>query len=72
MSKKEYQQKFVIGNTDYTREQLSKGVYGWGASSKQFLDRIVTFENEGFSVKFETSLLRKLFGVGKYRVVGYR
>lgn len=67
-------EKIKIGNSDYSRKQMEQGDIGWtiGCSSKYFLDTIKQYESEGFTVKFETSILRKIFGMGIYEVVAYR
>lgn len=62
----------LIGNSDYNREELEQNKWGWGNSSLDFLNEIREYESLGFEVKFETSLLRRIFGVTKYKVVGYR
>lgn len=62
----------IIGNSDYSRKQMEEGSSGWGVSSSEFLETIREYEIQGYDVKFETSIFRMIFGVTKYRVVGYR
>lgn len=66
--------KIVIGNSDYSREEMESGLAegGWGTDTDEYLRRIKYYENTGRIVKFETSLFRRLFGIGKYRVVSYQ
>lgn len=65
-------EKINIGNTDYTKAQMEKGVYGWGTSNEEFLQTIRTYEADGYTVKFETNLLRRIFAIGIYKVVAYK
>jgi hypothetical protein len=65
-------EKIKIGNSDYKREQMEQGVYGWGTSNSEFLQTIKQYEAEGYTVKFETNLWRRIFALGIYKVVAYR
>ena len=67
-------EKVKIGNSDYSRIQMEQGDSGWtiGCSAEYFLNTIKQYENEGYTVKFETSIWRKIFGWGIYKVVAYR
>jgi hypothetical protein len=65
-------EKIKIGNSDYTKQQMEQGVYGWGTSAREYIETIKQYENEGYTVKFETSIWRKIFGIGIYKVVAYR
>ena len=65
-------EKIKIGNSDYTKEQMQKGVHGWGTSDKDFLETIKQYEDDGYTVKFETSIWRKIFCVGIYSVVAIK
>lgn len=31
-------EKIKIGNSDYKREQMEQGVYGWGTSAREFIE----------------------------------
>ncbi len=62
----------IIGNSDYDRKELEDGRCGWGTTSNDFLETITEYESLGFEVRFETSFFRKIFGVTKYKVVGYK
>lgn len=64
--------KIKIGNSDYNRKQIESGVYGWGTTNKVFLQTIKEYEDDGYIVKFETSIWRKLFCVGIYNVVAIK
>ena len=64
--------KVIIGNSDYTRKEIENGA-GWVIGNPvNFLQTIRAVEREGYTVKFETSLFRKILCVSKYRVVGYK
>lgn len=65
-------EKIKIGNSDYTREEMEQGVYGWGTSSSEFLQTIKTYEAEGYTVKFKTNLWRRIFAFGIYKVIAYK
>lgn len=66
------QEKIVIGNSDYTREDMKNNISGWGTTSVDFLDTINYYEENGYKVNFETNLFRKIFGFGIYKVVAYK
>ena len=72
MSKKK--EKIVIGQSDYTREEMRNGTIGWafGTSSSTFLDIIAHYEHDGYEVKFEGGLFQRLFGLGRYKVTAYK
>jgi len=65
---------FLIGRSDYTRKQMESGESngGWGATTELFLNTISNYEKNGFTIKFETSLWRKIFGCGIYKVIAYK
>jgi hypothetical protein len=67
--------KIIIGHSDYSREEMISekafGGFRFGVSPDTYLECIQTLENAGYFVKFETSFFRKIFGIGKYRVVAY-
>ena len=65
-------EKIKIGNSDYKREEMEQGVYGWGTSNAHFLKTIRAYEAEGYTVKFETNLFRRIFALGIYKVTAYR
>ena len=65
-------EKIKIGNSDYTKEQMQKGVYGLGTSDKDFLEIIKQYEDDGYTVKFETSIWKKIFCTGIYSVVAIK
>lgn len=67
-----YTMKIIVGYTDFNRKKLEKGCYGWGASSEYFMASIKEFEDAGFTVKFKTSILRKVFCMAIYKVVAYK
>jgi hypothetical protein len=63
----------IIGNSDYNRKQMEEEVCSrLEISPSEFLEAIREYEIQGYDVKFETSLFRMIFGVTKYKVVGYR
>ena len=69
-------EKIIIGQSDYTREQIVSGVSNtiWtlGNSPKIFIDTIERYEQNGYIVKFETSFFQRLFSMGYYRVIAYK
>ena len=66
-------EKIEIGNSDYSREEIENGSgISIGTSPKIFYARIREFENAGYTVKFETSLWQKIFGLSKYKVNAYK
>lgn len=68
-----YEERIKIGVSDYTRKAMgADDMLAIGTSSKEFLDAIEAYEREGYVVKFETSIWRKLFAMGLYKVVAYR
>lgn len=72
MNKKE-----IIGYSDYTRaeirDQIIRGetIYSLGDSVQSFLSKISQSEKKGYTVKFETSIIRRLFKLALYKVVAY-
>ena len=66
--------KLLIGRSDYTRKQMESGDSngGWGTTTALFLKTISLYEKDGYTVKFETNLFRKIFGVGIYKVIAYK
>ncbi len=69
-NKKMKKEKITLGTSDYSKKQMESGDIGWsiGDSSKAFLNRIEMYEQAGYVVKFETSILRKIFGFGIYKI----
>mgnify|MGYP001558495112 CR=1 FL=1 len=67
-------EKIIIGDSDYSRKQIEsrESDGGWGDSARDVLKTIREYENNGYEVKFETSLFRKIFCMGIYRVVAYK
>ena len=61
--------KIIIGNSDYSREEMEKEPYGWGVPASSYLETIKSYEEKGYKVTFNTSLLRRIFCMGKYQVV---
>lgn len=63
-----------IGISDYTRKEMEQNGGGWfiGISAHEYLEAIADWERAGYTVKFETSLLRRIFGLGKYKVMAYK
>jgi hypothetical protein len=65
--------KIIIGHTDYSRRQIEAGgVVFIGTSPNKLLELIEAYESVGYEVKFETSLLRKIFGLGIYKVIAQK
>jgi hypothetical protein len=64
-------EKIKIGTSDYSRKEMESGDIGWaiGTSTNDYMETIELYEREGYTVSFETSLFRKLFGLGIYKVV---
>ena len=68
-------QKITIGISDYSRNQIESGDFGnncgWilGCSKSDFIDAIEKYEKQGYMIEFKTSLLRKIFCAGKYKIV---
>ena len=66
-------ERVIIGNSDYTRKQMESGKsFGAWGSTLEFLELIKMVERNGYVVKFETNLFRRIFGLGIYKVVGYK
>lgn len=65
--------QFIIGYTDYTRQQIVSGaaIGGFG-NYDEIVESILYAEEDGWEVKFETSLFRKLFCTAKYRIVAIK
>lgn len=62
--------KIIIGNSDYSREQVEKGnIVSVGCSRSELLQVIENYERAGYEIKFETNLFRRIFGIGIYRIV---
>lgn len=72
---KEKNGKVIIGNCDYSREQLERNdvheLTIANCSARQMLEVIKGYEAKGYIVKFETSLFRRIFCLGRYRIVAY-
>lgn len=65
--------KIKIGVSDYTKEEMIyNDSWAIGCSSDYFLNIIKQYEKDGYEVKFETNLFRKIFGFGIYKVVAYK
>lgn len=66
--------KIIIGNSDYTRSEIEEGKCknAFGSTRTQFLEQILIVERYGYVVKFKTNILRRIFCLGKYRVVAYK
>lgn len=64
-------EKITIGYSDYSREEMESGkaYNGIGTISEEYLQSICEFEKVGYKVNFESSILRRLFGYAKYKVV---
>jgi DNA-binding Lrp family transcriptional regulator len=62
---------FTIGTSDYTRKQIESGDMGWsiGASPSEFIERIKEYEDDGYTITFKTSLWRKIFCLGIYKII---
>lgn len=67
-------EKIEIGNSDYSREEIEKGISGWtiGHTPNYFLNTIREFESEGYTVKFETNFWQRIFGMSIYKVFAYK
>jgi len=65
-------EKIKIGVSDYTREQIQNGAIGIGSSNREFLDHIKSYEDEGYTVEFQTSLFRKIFLLGLYKIIAIK
>lgn len=72
-------ERIKIGNSDYSREEIKRGCEidrdgGWqiGSSFEEFMDRFEEFEKLGYKIKFETSIFRKIFGMGIYKIVAVK
>lgn len=62
--------KTIIGYSDYNRNQMETGNTGWeiGTPSHEFIITIREYELKGYIVNFETSILRKIFYMFKYKI----
>ena len=69
-----YKEKRVIGESDYTREEIESGKTNgsFGTPAIIFKARLAEYEKQGYTIKFETSIFRKIFAVGKYKIVAYK
>lgn len=68
-------EKVTIGQSDYSREEMMDvdgSEWAIGSSFQEFLDMINYYENLGYIVKFETSIWRRIFGFGIYKIVAYK
>lgn len=65
-------EKIIIGNSDYTRSEMEERNSGWGTSSEEFLFTIKNYESKGYTVRFETSLFRRLFSSCIYKVIAIK
>jgi len=73
VGRSKFLEKITIGQSDYSRKQMGNGTgWSWGVSDEYFLETIKAYEEAGYTVKFKTSLLRRIFAVGKYKVVAYK
>lgn len=62
----------VIGESDYSREEMGSVNSGIGSSSTEFLNEIKEYEDLGYIVKFKTSIFRRIFCLGVYKVIAYK
>lgn len=62
--------KITIGTSDYTRSEIEDQNIGWtiGCSSYEFLEKIRNYEMAGYTVEFNTSIFRRIFALGIYKV----
>lgn len=65
-------EKITIGNSDYTREEIESGAHGAWGDVHTFLELIYMCERKGYTIVFKTSLLRRIFCTGKYKVIGIK
>ncbi len=67
-------EKIIIGNSDYSRKEIEDGIKGYtiGSSSNDVLETIKYYEGKGYTVKFETSIFRKIFAIAIYKIVAYK
>lgn len=77
MSNNSKQHKIKIGETIYTREQLTfcrNGInlYQMGREADYLLPLIEAYEEQGYEVKFVIPPVRKFFGSDKYRILAYK
>ena len=64
--------KIKIGESDYNRNQIESGTpgaIGGQICCDSMLEKIRYYENNGYTVQFQTSIFRKIFLLGKYKVV---
>jgi hypothetical protein len=66
-------EKIVIGQSDYPRKAIEENKCGWTlGSTTTFLETIKLLEENGYTIKFETSLFRRLFALGIYKIIAYK
>lgn len=67
-------EKILIGKSDYTRKEIESGNMGWsiGSTDKEFLRRILEYENDSYTVIFKTNIFRRIFGFGTYKVIAFK
>ena len=65
--------KVTIGYSDYKRELMETGKIGWtiGDDTDEFLSVIQGYEKNGYKVVFKTNIIRRIFGLGIYKVIAY-
>jgi len=60
----------IIGNSDFTRDEITAKYKPWMLGDPyEMFRKIVAYEDKGYVVRFNTSLLRRIFGICKYQVV---
>ncbi len=60
----------IIGYSDYSRDQIESNQCGWTFGSRNhLLSRILEAEASGYNVTFETSIFRRIFCTGIYKIV---
>ncbi len=67
-------EEIKIGNSDYSRKQMEEGDIGWsiGDSTNHFLNTIKQYEDDGYTIKFEKSIWRMIFGPAIYKVMAIK
>lgn len=63
--------KKVLGYSDFSREEIENGAFGIVDSNEDIITLIQEEEKKGNKVKFETSIWRKIFCSGIYKIVVY-
>ena len=61
---------YTIGESDYSRQEIESNSCGWTwGSINAVLEAIKEAESNGYDVIFKTSLLRRIFCLGKYKII---